>query len=121
MGVGPAIPKVVDGRPPDAFRFWPGLKLRGYLPGSSQFCGITKDRRNEKRQTLSFHSSRCSFAFGFSKLMLGGIWPFSSASATLMMAATPLAVSVWPIFVLTEPILKGWSSVLVSLKTEAMA
>lgn len=71
--------------------------------------------------TLRFHCFRCNFSFGFSKLMLGGICLFSNANTTLMMAATPLAVSVCPMFVFTEPILRGRSIGLVSLNTEAIA
>lgn len=53
--------------------------------------------------------------------MLGGIWPFSNAIATFITAATPLAVSVCPMFVFTEPMRSGSSDALLSLKTDAIA
>jgi hypothetical protein len=53
--------------------------------------------------------------------MLGGIWPASRARTTLIMAARPLGVSVWPMFVLTDPIRSGSPGGLFSLNTAAIA
>lgn len=38
---------------------------------------------------------------------LGGIMPFSNMRMALTMAASPLPPSTWPIFALTDPLLKN--------------
>jgi hypothetical protein len=47
--------------------------------------------------------SKSMAGFGASKLRLGGIWPWCSASVVLIRLATPAAVSRWPMLVFTLP------------------
>ena len=60
-------------------------------------------------------------ALGVSKLMLGGISPFSRAKATLITAAMPLAASRYPMFVLMEETYRGFYALLPLPKTEPIA
>ena len=57
--------------------------------------------------TLRLADSKGTSGFGLSKLTDGGIRPFSMASATFIMPASPLVTSMWPMLVLMEPMRRG--------------
>lgn len=49
-------------------------------------------------------------SFNSTRLILGGIAPFSSIKMALIRPATPLALSMWPTFGLADPTCTGVES-----------
>lgn len=62
---------------------------------------------NRIDRTFSFQCSIGMCAFGFSKLQFGTMILRSSIKTLLIREGSPLSPSVWPMFVFTEPMIKG--------------
>lgn len=111
MRIGTSVSEGVDGGSPEPSTgpwcglFWELDRLARCQPLLSwQLESPDKRYIDSNERTLILKKCVSILGFTFSKLVLGGIMPFSSTSTALRRPARPLAPSRWPMLDLRAPL-----------------